>query len=211
MEDAVASQGVDAAGVVDSDFHPAAASFAQHIGLPGANHPNRTQHIPHIVSSPVREPIIERCRRAGKNDDGAGFAIPLFVVLLALTAAASLSLLVDGGRATTAQRNANSIAFQASRSAAQELDTGALRDGVIIVSPEADAAARRTAATLLGRVGLDGSVTSVDVDGRRITVTITATTNLTSSAALGRSSVTVQGVGSTRIAAGVVSEETPLP
>ncbi len=155
--------------------------------------------------------LVARGRRAWKNDEGAGFAIPLFVVLLALTAAASLSLLVDGGRATTAQRNANSIAFQASRSAAQELDTGALRNGVIVVSPSADAAARSTAATLLDRVGLDGSVTSVDVDGRRITVTITATTNLTSSAALGRSSVTVQGVGSTRIAAGVVSEETPLP
>lgn len=161
--------------------------------------------------TPLARPLIERCRRAWKNDDGASFAIPLFVVLLALTAAASLSLLVDGGRATTAQRNANSIAFQAARSAAQELDTGDLRNGVIVVSPSADAAARSTAATLLDRVGLDGSVISVDVDGRRITVTITATTNLTSSAALGRSSVTVQGVGSTRIAAGVVSEETPLP
>ena len=155
--------------------------------------------------------LLVRCRRACTNDEGAGFAIPLFVVLLALTAAASLSLLVDGGRATTAQRNANSIAFQAARSAAQELDTSALRNGVIAVSPAADSAARSTAATLLDRVGLDGSVTAIDVDGRRITVTITAITNLSSSAALGRSSVTVQGVGSTRIAAGVVSEETPLP
>ncbi len=155
--------------------------------------------------------LFGRCRRTWRNDDGAGFAIPLFVVLLALTAAACLSLLVDGGRATTAQRNANSIAFQASRSAAQELDTAALRNGAIVVSSAADSAARSTAATLLDRVGLDGTVTSVDVDGRRITVSISATENLTSSAALGRSTVTVQGVGSTRIAAGVVSEETPLP
>ena len=84
-------------------------------------------------------------------------------------------------------------------------------NGAIVVSPAADNAARNTASTLLDRAGLAGSVTSVDVDGRRITVTISATVNLTSSAALGRSTVTVQGVGSTRIAAGVVSEETPLP
>ena len=155
--------------------------------------------------------LTERCRRAWRNDEGVGFAAPLFILLLAATAGVTLAFLVDGGRATTAQRNANSIAFQASRSAAQELDTNALRDGNIVVSPAAADAARSTASTLLDRAGLSGSVTSVNIDGRRITVTISANANLTSSAVLGRDTVTVQGVGSTRIAAGVVSEETPLP
>lgn len=155
--------------------------------------------------------IVLRCRRVWRNDDGAGFAVPLFVVLLAVTAAACLSLLIDGGRATTAQRNVHSIAFQAARSAAQELDPAALRNGQIVVTSAADGAARSTAATLLDGAGLAGSVISVHINGRRITVTISATQSLTTSAALGRSSVTVQGVGSTRIGAGVVSEETPLP
>lgn len=155
--------------------------------------------------------LTQRSRRAWRNDEGVGFAAPLFILLLAATAGLSLAFLVDGGRATTAQRNANSIAFQASRSAAQELDTSALRDGNIVVSAAADTAARNTASTLLNRAGLSGSVTSVDIDGRRVSVTISATANLTSSAILGRDTVTVQGVGSTRIAAGVVSEETPLP
>ena len=155
--------------------------------------------------------LADRCRRAWRNDDGVGLAAPLFVLLLAATAAISLAFLVDGGRATTAQRNANSIAFQASRAAAQELDQTALYSGDIVVSASAESAARSTAATLLDQVGLTGSVTSVNIDGRRITVTVSATANLTSSAALGRDSVTVQGVGSTRIAAGVTSEETPLP
>lgn len=155
--------------------------------------------------------LATRCRDVWRNDAGIGLAAPLFVLLLAATAAISLAFLVDGGRATTAQRNANSIAFQASRAAAQQLEPAALYAGDIVVSDSADSAARSTAVALLDQVGLTGSVTNVDIDGRRITVTLSATANLTSSAVLGRDSVTVQGVGTTRIAAGVTSEETPLP
>ena len=154
---------------------------------------------------------VDRVRETLADDHGAGFSTPALIMLLALTAIACLSLLIDGGRATNAQRNANSIAFQAARSAAQQLDQTQLRTGSIAVNDTATQAAHDTASLLLAEVDLTGQVTSVTIDDRTITVTLTATAALTTSAVLGRSDVTVTGVGTTRIATGITNEEPPLP
>lgn len=161
--------------------------------------------------SSIRARIGSRLRATIADDRGAGFSTPALIMLLALTAIACLSLLIDGGRATNAQRNANSIAFQAARSAAQQLDQTQLRTGHIAVTDAANQAAHDTASALLAEVDLTGQVTSVNIDDRTITVTLTASAALTTSVVLGRSDVTVTGIGTTRIATGITNEEQPLP
>ena len=64
---------------------------------------------------------------------------------------------------------------------------------------------------LLTRAGLDGQMTRISVNGRQITVTVAVERGLTVSTLFGRSTVTVTGSGTTRVGAGVTSEETPLP
>jgi Tfp pilus assembly protein PilX len=156
--------------------------------------------------------IPQRVQAAWRDDRGAGYFSVLFVMVLGLTAVASLSLLIDGGRIAGARRQADMISFQAARAAAQALDEGALYHGevVVVTDAAADAAASATG-DLLARAGLEGRMTGIDVAGRRITVTVDVDRGLTVSTLFGRSTVTVTGSGTTRVGAGVTSEETPLP
>jgi Tfp pilus assembly protein PilX len=133
------------------------------------------------------------------------------MMLLALTAVACISLLVDGGRITSANRQADLISFQAARSAAQRLDPDALRSGSIVITSDAESAATATVDALLARANLNGQLTGITVSGRQITVTVTIERDLTALAVFGASPVTVTGTGTARLGAGVTSEETPLP
>ena len=105
------------------------------------------------------------------------------------------------------------ISFQAARAAAQQLDEGALYDGQVIVVSDAatNAAAIRHERPARPRSGSQGRMTGINVEGRRITVTVDIDRGLTVSTLFGRSTVTVSGSGTARIGAGVTSEETPLP
>ena len=104
------------------------------------------------------------------------------------------------------------ISFQAARAAAQRLDDEALfRGDVVVVTDDATSAAAAATTDLLTRAGLDGQMTGISVNGRQITVTVAVERGLTVSTLFGRSTVTVTGSGTTRVGAGVTSEETPLP
>jgi hypothetical protein len=147
-----------------------------------------------------------------RDDHGTGFVLVLFILVLAATAVGCLSLLIDGGRIAAARRHADTISFQAARAAAQQLDDSALYDGqIVVISDAAEDAAANAANDLLARAGLHGRMTGINVDGRRITVTVDIDRGLTVSTLFGRPTITVSGSGTARIGAGVTSEETALP
>jgi hypothetical protein len=113
------------------------------------------------------------------------------VLMFAFTAGAIIWLARDVDRAVSDRASAQSIAFQAARSGAQQIDVDVLRrpDGAIAIDPDlARPAAEDAAARLLVAYDLDGRITAVDVVGDRITVTLEVET-------AGR---TVTGTGSAR-------------
>lgn len=87
-----------------------------------------------------------------------------------------LSTTVDGRLHDRSQ--AAAVAFQAARSAAQQIDETAARDGRLVIDPaRATAAARAAAARLLSGAGDSGSVTSVRINGTEVTVSVVITTH----------------------------------
>jgi hypothetical protein len=114
------------------------------------------------------------------------------VLLFAFTAGAIIWLARDVDRAVSERASAQSIAFQAARSGAQQVDVGSLRrlpDGPIAIDPAlARPAVESTAARLLDAYGLDGTIIAIDVAGDRVTVSLEIHT-------AGR---TVTGTGSAR-------------
>lgn len=98
------------------------------------------------------------------------------VLMFAFTAGAIIWLARDVDRAVSDRASAQSIAFQAARSGAQQVDIDALRrrpGGPIDIDPElAGSAAEATAARLLDAYDLDGRITSIDIVGDRITVAL---------------------------------------
>lgn len=132
---------------------------------------------------------VRRCR----GDRGAGAATAL-VLLFTMTAGGIIWLARDVDRAISHRGAAQSIAFQAARSGAQQIDTTHLRatGSIRLDESAARSASLATADALLGSYGLSGSVAEIAVDGDRITVTVTV-------ADAGR---TVTGVGAARAATG---------
>ena len=142
----------------------------------------------------------------GRGD--AGYFASAYLVLMAISAIACLSLLVDGGRITTARRHADTTAFQAARSAVQQLDATAGREGTVRIDPDnATAVAGATVTALLARAGLEGRMSGIEVDGTTVTVRVEITRRLTAAALFGRGRVTVSGTGTARLGAGVANEE----
>jgi hypothetical protein len=98
------------------------------------------------------------------------------VLMFAFTAGAIIWLARDVDRAVSDRASAQSIAFQAARSGAQQVDIGALRqmpDGPIAVDPEqARSAAMAAAARLFAAYDLDGRIVAIDVVGDRVTVAL---------------------------------------
>lgn len=103
--------------------------------------------------------------RAPRTDD-RGSVTP-FVVLFTVALFAIAGLVIDGGYALGAKRQAMNQAEQAARVGADALDQASLRDGHPRVSAgQAEAAAR----AYLAAVEAHGSV---HVDGGEVTVTVT--------------------------------------
>jgi len=127
----------------------------------------------------------------GRGDRGSAMVAGV-VLMFAFTAGAIIWLARDVDRAVSDRASAQSIAFQAARSGAQQVDIDALRrvpGGTIDIDRElARASAEATAARLFEAYDLDGRITAIDVVGDRVTVAVEVNT-------AGR---TVTGAGSAR-------------
>ncbi|HWM21392.1 MAG TPA: hypothetical protein VNO51_16985 [Ilumatobacteraceae bacterium] len=127
----------------------------------------------------------------GRGDRGSAMVTGV-VLMFAFTAGAIIWLARDVDRAVSERASAQSIAFQAARSGAQQVDIEALRRGPsvpITIDPAlARSAVESTVARLLDAYGLDGMVTTIGVAGDRVTVSLEVET-------AGR---TVTGTGSAR-------------
>ena len=115
----------------------------------------------------------------GRGDRGSAMVTGV-VLMFAFTAGAIIWLARDVDRAVSDRASAQSIAFQAARSGAQQVDIDALRrvpGGPIDIDRElARAAAEATAARLLDAYDLDGRITAIDVVGDRVTVAVEVNT-----------------------------------
>jgi lipoprotein-anchoring transpeptidase ErfK/SrfK len=130
----------------------------------------------------------------------AGSATVLMITLCFVFLAGSLvwlSRTVD--QSLDDRTNAAAIAFQAARAGAQQIDPTSARIGVALVdSSAARSVVASTAARLLAVNGDTGSVSSVSIDGNRVTVSVTITS--TGRPATGTASATA-----------VVGVDTPMP
>ena len=102
-----------------------------------------------------------------RGDRGMAMVTGL-VLIFAFTAAGVIWLARDVNRTVGNRTVAQSIAFQAARSGAQQVAVGTLRDGgataVVAVDPDrARSAASATAGQLFDDYGVDGIVVSIDV------------------------------------------------
>lgn len=107
----------------------------------------------------------DRRRRRCRGDRGMAMVTGL-VLIFAFTAGAVIWLARDANRTVSNRSAAQSIAFQAARSGAQQVEVGALRDGidveaVVIDAARAEAASRDTAQLLFEEYGMDGAVVAV--------------------------------------------------
>jgi Flp pilus assembly protein TadG len=96
--------------------------------------------------------------------------VSVFVAGIAVALILLIGLVVDGGGRLRAAQRADTLAAEAARSAAQEIDAGrVVADGTVSVSPDAATAA---VASYLSAAGASGTAT-VSPDGRTISVTVT--------------------------------------
>lgn len=109
-----------------------------------------------------------------------------FMVLFTVALLAVAGLVIDGGYALGAKREAMNVAEQAARAGADSLDQGALRDGEVRVLPSQASAA---AQTYLSSVGATGTVS---VTGGEVTVTVSSRQDTTLLSAVGVSSIPVK-------------------
>lgn len=124
-----------------------------------------------------------------RDDHGASSAI---VVLFAVALLAVAGLVIDGGYALGAKRQAMNSAEQAARAGADSLNQAALRDGRAEVDPtRAVAAAER----YLHSIGLKGSV---NVTGDTVSVTVTGRQDTKILTAVGISSIPIEATATAR-------------
>lgn len=120
------------------------------------------------IERPERPP--GRCR----GDRGAGLVTGL-VLMFAFTAGGVVWLARDVDRSISNRSLAQSVAFQAARVGAQQVDVVAVRLGASGRTLDRDAArdvARSTAVDALARSGVRGEVVSIDVEHDRVTVRV---------------------------------------
>jgi Tfp pilus assembly protein PilX len=111
-----------------------------------------------------------------RGDEGAGL-VAGFVLLFAFTFLGLVWLARDVDRSVSNRSAAQSIAFQAARSGAQAADVSTLR-GALTPALDEDAARRAaaaTATTLFTSYGLTGSITEVQIEADRVTVSVAVT------------------------------------
>lgn len=111
-------------------------------------------------------------RRIGDDERGAGY-LAAFIVLFSVLTVAGVGILVDTARIVSVDRQAASIALEAARAGANAVDAERLRSGAVILDPgAAQAAAAAGAASFVS--GSGAAVSSVVVDGSRVTVRVSA-------------------------------------
>ena len=113
--------------------------------------------------------------RRGRGQRGTALVTAL-VLLFAFTAGGVIWLARDVNRRVSNRSAAQSIAFQAARSGAQQVEVAALRDGVeasvVIDVDEAFEQSHQIAERLFDQYGLDGTVLEVYVEDITVTVTV---------------------------------------
>ena len=125
-----------------------------------------------------------------RGERGSGLVAGI-VLIFAFTFLGMVWLARDVDRGVSNRSAAQSIAFQAARSGAQSASIADLRnnaDAGAIDEPAARRAATATADALFASYDVDGSITSIEVDGDRVAVTVEITDG----------SVTVTGAGTVR-------------
>jgi Flp pilus assembly protein TadG len=129
--------------------------------------------------------------RPGGHRGERGSVTPFMVIITAALFTVA-GLVIDGGYALAAQRQAMTTAQQAARAGADALNTGSLRGG----QPRVDPGRATTAATAyLHSVGAHGTVT---INGGEVTVTVTTRQHTTLLAAAGIGTITVTATGTAR-------------
>ncbi len=113
--------------------------------------------------------------RRGCGDRGTALVTAL-VLIFAFTAGGVVWLSRDVNRRVSNRSAAQSIAFQAARSGAQQVSVGALRTGgpatLVIDTESARTQATRVAVRLFDEYDVDGSVERITVDGDQVTVVV---------------------------------------
>ena len=106
-----------------------------------------------------------------RGDRGQAFVVAL-VVLFTFTGAAAVWLARDVNQRVSDRSALQSVAFQAARSGAQQIDLDRLREGatgeVVIDDRAARAAASQTAGLLAAQYGLEARIISQGYDGGRL-------------------------------------------
>ena len=113
----------------------------------------------------IRRRVIRRRVIRRRDDQGAS---SLIVVLFTVALLAVAGVVIDGGYALGAKREAMNSAEQAARAGADALNQGSLRDGDTKVDPGRAVAA---AQSYLHSVGAQGTVS---VSGAEVSVTVTS-------------------------------------
>jgi len=134
-----------------------------------------------------------------RSDDSGTGVVAALTLMFVFTAGALIWLSRDVDRADQARSDANSIAFQAARAGAQQVQGNRLFDNSTpVIDPDlARAAVSQTTSNLLAKFGESGSVAAVIIEGDRVTVTVVVDV-------AGR---TAHGTGSARARAGVNGPE----
>ncbi len=113
--------------------------------------------------------------RRGRGERGTALVTAL-VLLFAFTAGGVIWLSRDVNRRVSNRSAAQSIAFQAARSGAQQVSVGALRgvgpSAIVIDGEAAQEQAFRVAVRLFDEYDVDGSVERITIDGDRVEVEV---------------------------------------
>lgn len=116
-----------------------------------------------------------------RGDRGQAFVVAL-VILFTFTGAAAIWLARDVNQRVSDRSALQSVAFQAARSGAQQIDLGGLRgdrgEGVVIDEGAAREAASETAELLASQYGLEARIIAQGYDNGRVdTWTVTLALN----------------------------------
>ena len=129
----------------------------------------------HVAPSAMPAPNFGGARARVRGDHGAGLVAGI-ALIFAFTFLGLVWLARDVDRGVSNRSAAQSIAFQAARSGAQAAAVADLRSGIIVIDPvAARRAAGSTAGALFTSYGVEGAVTSVDVQSDSVSVTVTIT------------------------------------
>jgi hypothetical protein len=115
-----------------------------------------------------------RLWRRLRDDERGGGYVAAFIVLFSVMVVAAAGVLIDSARMFAADRQCSTIALEAARAAANQIERdGLLAGGGVAVDPvAARAAAFGAAASFVSES--EASLQSVTVDGDRVTVVVSA-------------------------------------